>query len=97
MAGIILDFMLQKIQLKISVVDYSNKIINHVQPISDVQLTTPFSYDNNVDFNPQSGSPALSGSSFSDPKFTKWFTPVTYRGACDAADLWWKAWTRFNY
>ena len=42
MAGIILDFMLQKIQLKISVVDYSNKIINHVQPISDVQLTTPF-------------------------------------------------------
>ena len=64
---------------------------------SDVQLTSPFSYDNAVDFNPQSTSPALTGSAFSDPKLTTWFTPVAYRGACDASDAWWKTWTRYNY
>jgi len=64
---------------------------------SDVQLTAPFNYDNTVDFNPLSGSPAQSGSAFSDPKLTTWFTPVAYRGACDAGDSWWKTWTRFNY
>jgi hypothetical protein len=63
---------------------------------SDVQLTAPFKYDNTVDFNPSTGSPALSGAAFTDAKLTNaFFTPTTYRGACDANDVWWKGWSKF--
>lgn len=63
----------------------------------DVQLTAPFQYDNTVDFNPSSASPALSGAAFTDTKLSTWFTSVNYRGACNSADAWWRGWTRFNY
>jgi hypothetical protein len=63
---------------------------------ADVQLSAPFKYDNTVDFNPQTGSPALSGASFSNAKLANtFFTSVTYRGACAAGDTWWKGWTKF--
>jgi len=63
---------------------------------SDVQLTAPFKYDNTVDFNPAVASPALSGADFTNSKLTTWFTPTTYRGACDGADTWWLVWTDFR-
>ncbi len=63
---------------------------------SDVQLTAPFKYDNTVDFNPVVASPALSGADFTNAKLTTWFTPTTYRGACDGADTWWQVWTNFK-
>jgi hypothetical protein len=63
---------------------------------ADVQLTAPFKYDNTVDFNPAAGSPALTGASFTNAKVASWFTATGYRGACDAADSWWKGWTKFN-
>lgn len=62
---------------------------------ADAGLTDPFKYNNTVDFNPVSGSPALSGASFTNAKVSS-LTPVTYRGACNAADSWWKSWTKFN-
>lgn len=61
---------------------------------SDVMLTAPFKYDNTVDFNPTTGSPALTGASFTDPRLST-FTSVTYRGAAAAGDTWWKTWTKF--
>lgn len=64
---------------------------------ADVKLTNPFAYDGGVDFNPASGSAALTGSSFTDPKVNNAnFTPTTYRGAASAGDTWWKTWTRFG-
>jgi hypothetical protein len=63
---------------------------------SDVNLTAPFKYDNTVDFNPASGSPALSGAAFTDNKLLSGFTSVTYRGACGSGDNWWKAWTKYQ-
>ncbi len=62
----------------------------------DVQLGAPFKYDNTVDFNPTTGSPALSGASFTDAKLGTFFTVVGYRGACAAGDTWWKGWTKFQ-
>ena len=63
---------------------------------SDVQLDDPFKYDNTVDFNPSSSSPALTGASFSNTKLSSWFTVTTHRGACDGSDVWWKTWTSFK-
>ena len=85
-----------------SALDFTNYINrvnggNTILPTTaDVLLTAPFKYDNTVDFNPATGSPALIGSAFTDPKLTSFFTPTTYRGACDANDVWWKTWTTFN-
>ena len=61
---------------------------------SDVMLTAPFKYDNTVDFNPATGSPALTGASFTDTRLSL-FAPVTYRGAAAGGDTWWKVWTKF--
>jgi hypothetical protein len=61
---------------------------------SDVSLAAAFKYDNSVDFNPATGSPALSGSAFTDAKLTG-FASVAYRGACASGDSWWKGWTRY--
>lgn len=69
-----------------------NTVLNTV---ADVQLAAPFKYDNTVDFNPNTGSPALSAAAFTHPKLTSFFNVVTYRGACNTADVWWKNWTRF--
>jgi hypothetical protein len=69
-----------------------NDVLNTV---ADVQLTAPFKYDNTVDFNPTTGSPALTGAAFTHPKLASFFNAVTYRGACNSADAWWKSWTKF--
>lgn len=63
---------------------------------SDVKLAAPFNYSA-PDFTPQSGSPLLTGASFSNTKLNDpFFTQVTYRGAVgtSGADAdWWKGWT----
>jgi hypothetical protein len=64
---------------------------------ADVKLGNPFGYDATVDFNPATGSPALAGALFTDPKVNNAnFTVTTYRGAAGASDTWWKQWTRFG-
>ncbi len=64
--------------------------------INDVGLTDPFNYTN-PDFNPASGSAAASGASFSNTKLAAggFFANVSYKGACDVGDTWWKTWTKF--
>ncbi|MBD0296802.1 MAG: hypothetical protein ICV84_16665 [Flavisolibacter sp.] len=63
---------------------------------TDAGLIAPFKYDNSVDWNPTTGSPAASGASFTNSKLEgNFFTQVTYRGACAVGDTWWKGWTRF--
>ncbi len=48
-------------------------------------------------FSPLAGSPLLTGGTFTHPKLTSWFTPVTYKGAVkDANDTWYAGWTNFN-
>ena len=69
-----------------------NDVLNTV---ADVKLTAPFKYDNTVDFNPNTGSPALVGAAFTHPKLSTFFNTVTYRGACNGTDTWWKNWTKF--
>ena len=69
---------------------------------TQVQLTSPFSIypdvplpANNVNYwIPQAGSPALSGSSFSNPNLSG-FENVTYRGAFGNAN-WTSNWSQFN-
>jgi len=64
---------------------------------SDVMLTAPFNQTGAPDWNPTSGSPALSGADFNAAKVNNsFFSPTTYRGACGPTDTWWKGWTRFN-
>ena len=72
---------------------YGNSILTNN---TDVMLTAPFNYTS-PDFNPAAGSPALSGASFSNSKLSggSFFTSVSYKGACDGTDTWWKVWTRF--
>ncbi|MFZ1530285.1 MAG: hypothetical protein WAT19_16135 [Ferruginibacter sp.] len=62
---------------------------------AEVGLADPFKYDNTVNFNPTSGSPALTGASFTNAKISS-LTQVSYRGACSDTDTWWKSWTKFN-
>ena len=50
---------------------------------TDVMLTAPFKHDGSADWNPAAGSPALTGSDFSNAKVSNsFFTSTTYRGAC---------------
>jgi hypothetical protein len=72
---------------------YGNSILTNN---TDVMLTAPFNYTT-PDFNPTAGSPALSGASFSNSKLSGggFFTNVSYKGACNTSDTWWKVWTRF--
>lgn len=72
---------------------YGNSILTNN---TDVMLTAPFNYTS-PDFNPTAGSPALSGASFSNSKLSGggFFTNVSYKGACNLNDTWWKVWTRF--
>ena len=63
---------------------------------SDVMLTAPFNHTGTPDWNPTSGSPALSGSDFTAAKVNdSFFSSTAYRGACAQNDTWWKGWTRF--
>ncbi len=68
---------------------------------TDAGLVAPFNYTA-PDFNPNSGSPASNGASFTHPKMLTSssgvldFKVVTYRGACAVGDTWWKTWTKFN-
>mgnify|MGYP001284932187 CR=1 FL=1 len=71
---------------------YGNSILTNC---SDVKLTDAFNY-NSPDFNPASGSPALTGASFSNSKLSSGFDNVTYIGACASGDSWWKTWTKFG-
>lgn len=70
---------------------YNNSILPNA---ADVKLTDPFNQTGNPDFNPQTGSPLLSGASFASAKLTT-FQNVSYRGACAQGDTWWKTWTKF--
>lgn len=69
---------------------YGNSILTNC---SDVKLTAPFNYGT-PDFNPGTGSPALSGASFTNAKLTG-FEQVAYIGACSSGDAWWKTWTKY--
>lgn len=63
----------------------------------EVKLTAAFNYAN-PDFTPLSGSPLLSGASFTNSKLATDFTPTAYRGAVGpsgAGATWWKGWTKF--
>ena len=71
---------------------YTNSILTNC---SDVNLGAAFNYTA-PDFNPATGSAALTGASFTHPKVATGFTPVTYKGACGVGDTWWKTWSKFN-
>ena len=63
---------------------------------ADVILSAPFKHDGSADWNPATGSPALTGAEFSNAKVSSnFFTSTSYRGACASGDTWWKTWTRF--
>jgi PKD repeat protein len=58
-------------------------------------FVNPFDYQN-PDFSPASGSPVLSGASFTGSKISNpFFTPVNFRGAIGSED-WTTCWTEFN-
>jgi len=64
---------------------------------SDAGLVAPFTYDNSVDFNLSSGSPAAIGADFTNSKLDgTFFTTTAYRGATNVGDTWWTGWTSFN-
>jgi hypothetical protein len=63
--------------------------------VTDIALTAPFKYDNTVDFNPATGSPALTGAAFTSTKLAGLTSTGTYRGACASGDTWWKGWTKY--
>ena len=68
-----------------------------IATIADAGLTAPFKYDNTVDFNAATGSPAATGADFSLSKLSgNFFTTTTFRGAAGVGDNWWKTWTRFQ-
>lgn len=63
---------------------------------SDVLLASAFRQDGTPDWNPLPGSPALTGSDFSNNRVNNsFFTTTSFRGACALNDTWWKGWTRF--
>ena len=60
---------------------------------ADVMLAAPYNYAT-PDFTPQSGSPALTGAAFTNPKVSI-LENVSYRGAVGSGDTWFKGWTKF--
>jgi hypothetical protein len=64
----------------------------------EVKLAAAFNYGA-PDVTPQAGSPALSGSSFTNAKLSSGFTSVGFRGAVGTSGTeegdWWKGWTKF--
>ncbi len=65
---------------------------------TDVLLANPFGfYSNTGDWRPAAGSPALTGSSFSNQNLSDpFFTLVTYVGAFDGVTDWTAGWSNFN-
>lgn len=61
---------------------------------SDVMLMNPFSRTA-PSWMPRSGSPALSGASFANPKLSAGFTQTTFVGAF-GTDNWTEGWTEFD-
>jgi len=59
-----------------------------------VKLFSPYGNPDNYNFLPQTGSPALTGASFTSLKLAG-FTTTTYRGAFGAND-WTKCWAEFS-
>jgi len=63
---------------------------------ADVMLANPFNLTN-PDFRPLSGSPALSGADFTNPRLTDaFFTSTTFRGAFGSGERWDLGWTNYN-
>jgi hypothetical protein len=62
---------------------------------SDVKIADGFNLSGNPDYTPQTGSPLLTGASFTHPKCATGFTVVSYRGAVGPGDIWWKGWSKF--
>lgn len=63
--------------------------------VDEVKLTAPFNYSS-PDFTPQTGSPLLTGASFTNSKLSG-LASVNYRGAVGASGTadgeWWKGWS----
>jgi len=63
---------------------------------AEVKLTDPFNLTN-PDFRPASGSPALSGSDFTNIRLTDaFFTSTTFRGAFSGGERWDAKWANYN-
>ncbi len=63
---------------------------------ADGILGNPFNYTN-PNFAPITGSPALTGASFTDARVADgFFMPTTYRGAIDPNNNWTNCWCNFN-
>ncbi len=70
--------------------------LDFVQP-ADVKLTDPFNQGPTPNFTPATGSPALSGASFSATKLSDpFFDQVTYRGAFGSGPRWDSGWTNYD-
>ncbi len=65
---------------------------------ADVKLANAYAPAGTTpNFSPASGSPLLSGATFTHPYLTSGFTSVAYKGAVkDGADYWYAGWTNFN-
>lgn len=64
--------------------------------ISDLKLTQPNSTLAGADYRPATGSPLLSGASFTDAMVSLGFDKVNYIGAFAQGDTWLEGWTEFN-
>lgn len=63
---------------------------------SDIMSVDAYNYTN-PNFLLQSGSPAMTGASFSSPNLSDpFFTPTTYRGAFDGTNDWTNCWANFD-
>ena len=71
---------------------------NTVKPVnSDMQINDSAWSLFNPNWQPKSGSPLLSGASFSDSRISgSWFTKVNYVGAFDGSTNWMAKWTNFT-
>jgi PKD repeat protein len=63
---------------------------------TDLKLNDAYNF-NNTDLRPATGSPLLSGASFTDAKLQGgYFATTTYRGAFAENDTWTDCWTKWN-
>jgi PKD repeat protein len=64
--------------------------------VSDLMLVNPYNFTN-PNFQPNAGSPALTGASFTSPNLNNaFFTTTTYRGAFDGTNDWTRCWANWN-
>ena len=64
--------------------------------ISDLKLTQPNSLSSGFDCRPASGSPLLTGASFTDALVSEGFEKVNYIGAFSSDEDWTEGWTEFD-